>query len=293
MRRGTALTPIASLLTIAGLIWAAHAEQRVDIGGAKLDMRRSGSGTPAVVIATGFGEHYATWDAVADSVAGETSVIQYDRAGYGRSDAGPLPRTVARSVTELAALLEASGVTPPYLLIGHSLGALHVLLFASRYPDLTAGVIVIDPPPETFLSGERFEELREMAQEETSRLEAAAAAARSEGNQEEAVVFEILASEHENMFSEGAIEARTGKGLGSIPVMAVASGQPNPAFGDSAQAFQSYWAESTRELSARLENGRFILAAKSSHHVHHDDPGLIIRAIREMVIDIRSNHSHN
>ena len=78
-------------------------------------------------------------------IAKLTRACAYDRAGFGWSDSGPLPRTAGRMTDELHELLQRAGVPPPYLLVGHSFGGLVTRLFASRHHDQTAGLILIEP----------------------------------------------------------------------------------------------------------------------------------------------------
>ena len=75
-------------------------------------------------------------------------VCSYDRAGLERSDEPDhYPRTGAEVVAELHALLQAAGVQPPYLFVGHSYGALFSRLYAQTYPDEVAGLLWLDPWP--------------------------------------------------------------------------------------------------------------------------------------------------
>jgi pimeloyl-ACP methyl ester carboxylesterase len=78
-------------------------------------------------------------------VAQLTRACVYDRAGFGWSEAGPMPRTAGRIADELHQLLQRGGVPPPYVLVGHSFGGLVVRLFAVRHPDEVAGLILIEP----------------------------------------------------------------------------------------------------------------------------------------------------
>ena len=72
-------------------------------------------------------------------------VCSYDRAGFGWSDLGPRPRTAGRIADELRTLLDRAGVPPPYLLVGHSFGGLVALIFAHRFRNATAGMVLVDP----------------------------------------------------------------------------------------------------------------------------------------------------
>jgi pimeloyl-ACP methyl ester carboxylesterase len=54
----------------------------------------------------------------------------------------------------LKQLLENAEVKGPYVLVGHSLGGLNMQVFADRYPDLVSGLILLDPPPLPFITGQ-------------------------------------------------------------------------------------------------------------------------------------------
>lgn len=71
----------------------------------------------------------------------------YDRAGYGGSDAAEGLRDASNVVEELRAVLAASGHTPPYVLVGHSLGAMYVRLFARTHPEEVVGLVLVDGTP--------------------------------------------------------------------------------------------------------------------------------------------------
>jgi pimeloyl-ACP methyl ester carboxylesterase len=75
-------------------------------------------------------------------------VCSYDRAGYGDSDAGPMPRTSAQIATELHSVLQASGEKPPYVLVGHSFGGYNARVFTGKYPSEVAGIVLADSPQE-------------------------------------------------------------------------------------------------------------------------------------------------
>jgi pimeloyl-ACP methyl ester carboxylesterase len=82
---------------------------------------------------------------VAPGVAAFARAVSYDRAGLGWSEAGPLPRTAGRAAEELRRLLDAAGVPPPFILVGHSYGGLVMRIFAARYPADTSALLLVDP----------------------------------------------------------------------------------------------------------------------------------------------------
>ena len=74
-----------------------------------------------------------SWSLVQPAIARITRACAYDRAGFGWSERGPLPRTAGRIADELHNLLARARVPPPYLLVGHSFGGLVARIFASRH----------------------------------------------------------------------------------------------------------------------------------------------------------------
>jgi pimeloyl-ACP methyl ester carboxylesterase len=118
-----------------------------NVGGYRLNLDCSSpaaQGGPTVILESGAGEPGREWALVQPQIAEFTQVCSYDRAGYGWSDPGPQPRTSGRMAQELHSLLAAAGVSPPYILVGHSLGGLNVRLYAARYPEETAAVVLVD-----------------------------------------------------------------------------------------------------------------------------------------------------
>jgi pimeloyl-ACP methyl ester carboxylesterase len=117
----------------------------IDVGGFRLHLHASGEGEPTVILESALGGSSISWALVQPAIARETRVYSYDRAGFGWSDPGPLPRTAGRVADELNALLERAGVPPPFVLVGHSFGALVIQIFTARYPRHVAGLVLVDP----------------------------------------------------------------------------------------------------------------------------------------------------
>src|SRR5207249_1417199 len=54
-----------------------------------------------------------------------------------------------RIAAELRHALQSAGLAPPYILVGASLGGLYIRTFAGMYPDDVAGMVLVDPTPDT------------------------------------------------------------------------------------------------------------------------------------------------
>ncbi len=116
----------------------------VDVGGYRLHIHCTGSGSPTVVIESGWGDFSASWGWVQPEVAKTTRVCTYDRAGMGWSEASPQPRTAREFAQELHTLLAKANEPGPYVLVGHSLGGYTVRVYAHDYPDEVSGLVLID-----------------------------------------------------------------------------------------------------------------------------------------------------
>src|SRR3954468_14526815 len=116
----------------------------IDVGGGRrLYVRSAGSGGPTVILEPGLGESArAMARLIAPEVARTTTVVVYDRAGHGRSDAEPVAG--ADAARDLHVLLQRAHVPGPYVLAGHSLGGMFALSYAHRYPAEVGGIVLLD-----------------------------------------------------------------------------------------------------------------------------------------------------
>jgi pimeloyl-ACP methyl ester carboxylesterase len=104
-------------------------------------------GNPTVIWIPGAHDQGLMLHHLHTAIAAETRSIIYDRAATGWSDIGPYPRTVELECEELRALLEGAGEKGPFIVAGHSFGGLLAANFAHHYPDLVAGVLLMDSTP--------------------------------------------------------------------------------------------------------------------------------------------------
>ena len=140
------LVQAASLLAQGGTVPARPAPlgRLVDIGGYRLHLYCTGSGSPTVILMHGFADFSFTWALVQPAVAQVTRVCSYDRAGRAWSDPGPPPRGLQRISDELHVLLGHSGERGPFILVGQSWGGLVPRLYQPQHPADVAGVVFVD-----------------------------------------------------------------------------------------------------------------------------------------------------
>jgi pimeloyl-ACP methyl ester carboxylesterase len=104
-----------------------------------------GAGSPTVVIDSGLGVDWVGWTAVIAELVKSAEVCVYDRAGYGWSEAGPMPRTAQQSADELYRLLINSKRPAPFVLVAHSWSGYVARVYAGAYFGTLAGVVLVDP----------------------------------------------------------------------------------------------------------------------------------------------------
>lgn len=131
------LTLLAGCSSLQGV-----STERIDDRSVEYALVRQQTGT--VVFENGLGGRIEWWAKVFPEISKETSAFAYNRPGYGKSDPVFSPRDGIHVVDELRLLLKSKALTPPYVLVGHSLGGLYMQLFARRYPDEVSALILVD-----------------------------------------------------------------------------------------------------------------------------------------------------
>lgn len=260
-------------------------DHRVDIGGHALRARILGQGAPTVVFDTGMGDGLDRWGPVPRQVAEVAQVVLYDRSGYGLSEMGPPPRTSERVATELHSLLEGlaeQGVEPPYVLVAHSVSGLYARAFTHLFPDEVAGLVLIDPSIEGMAMHLATEEGQAQNEAMLARLDPWM---RDEGR-----------SFWDNL------QAAPGHRVPDPPIPAVVLSGSAPAYippeereKSEAMGFDLEKLKAFRELKLGLAamlaeklSARHVLAEKSGHYVHHDEPDVVVTEILAVLETLRS-----
>jgi len=172
------------------------------------------------------------------------------------------------------------------ILVGHSLGAFNVMIFAWRYPEDVAGLVLLDPPPLSFALGREYKELGAMAAGMTAQWEAIADSASKSADPRDkarAAYFRAIASEHREMFGPSAKLVEGIATLGDIPLVVIAAGKANPNFGPIAEEYQKYWIGQSRALTSKSTKAKFVIAPESSHYLYLDAPELVAENILSLV----------
>jgi pimeloyl-ACP methyl ester carboxylesterase len=115
----------------------------IDVGGRSIYLDCRGAGSPTIVLEAGMGDGVAGWAPVHDGMAATTRTCAYDRPGRGSSDARGR-HTVADAADDLRGVLRIAGESPPFVVVGHSLGEVYARVFAARHASEVVGLVLVD-----------------------------------------------------------------------------------------------------------------------------------------------------
>jgi pimeloyl-ACP methyl ester carboxylesterase len=261
-RRGPPRPASIALAVAACLATTACASSPGDVRYAQSDGHRIayrvlGHGGPVIVLLSGLGDGMGSFDSVASDLAQGATVIVFDRGGYGRSDPGPRARDGAEAERELLSVLQASGVRGPYVVLGHSLGGDFAEYFASRHPNLVAGLILEESRSPAF--GARCQALRLSM----CSPPAALAVFMPQGGQAEFASLEQTMSEVAGITP---VQTRV------LVLSRFVEERPS--------AYDALWAATQGDLAARYPGSRRLTAPRGGHYIHRDAREWFLEKVR-------------
>ena len=292
----------------------------IDIGGGqRIHLNCTGRGSPTVVFETGAGDFSLVWALVQPRVAESTRACSYDRAGYAWSDPGTQPRTYDQLALELHTALDRAGERGPYVLVGQSYGGLVVRGFARRYASDVVGIVLVDAVHEdqrVNMGGGKLQRIAGFAngralptphiavdsallalrrsgvatkreapplEPPLDRLSAgdqrawqaavADSAYRASWAAEMEWSPEELARMHEDRLENRAT-------LGRLPLVVISRTVDTTALAIERDKQQ-------QDLAALSTRGRHVVAPRSGHNVHLEEPPLVVREINSIVASVR------
>jgi pimeloyl-ACP methyl ester carboxylesterase len=259
------------------------AGSRIDVGGYRLFFEDIGSGQPAIIFESGGDDGAESLAAIARQVGSFARALIYDRAGLGRSDPAPRPRTIRDAAADLHALLHAAEVPGPYVLVGHSFGGLIARFYAHQYRREVVGLVLLDVPP----ADQCQRELRLLPPPAPGEL---AVLAESRNNALAEWNDPLRSIEGFDRAASAAQMQATGH-LGSLPMVVITAGideWPDDFPPAISRAMEQDWMAAQQELAALSSNSTHIIAAESNHSIQECQPDLVIEAIRTMVEKLRA-----
>ena len=288
-RTSQSTAPKAASDNFAGLI---------DIGaGRKMYLECSGSGSPTVILESGYRNDADIWSAelepgmspVFSQVAKFTRVCAYDRPGtfldadhLGRSTPVPMPRTARDLVSDLHALLQTAHVPGPYVFAAHSFGGIFARLYASTYPNEVVGMVLVDALSEKVRTGLTPEQWKLYVDfgftKPTPGLEK----------------YKDIETLDVNASLDQMEKAASAEPLRPMPLFVLTQGQPfdlspwQPLPADFPGALNKAWHAAQDALATLAPNAKHKIATKSSHYIQAQEPQLVIDAIKQVVEAVRN-----
>jgi pimeloyl-ACP methyl ester carboxylesterase len=261
----TVVAIVLALLTSA-VLGDAVSPELVQVGNLRVETKVEGLGSPPVILESGFTGGLFLWRPVQGQVSKETLTLGYERAGLGRSDPGPEPRSAEQIARDLHALLKAKAIAPPYILVGHSAGGLFVRVFAHLYPKEVAGLVLVDPATE-----EDYERLQhDKSVEDLQKM----------GMPPGAVA-------QWRALPDTIDQARHSWPLPAVPVVVLTSGKPLGAWPLATAEDMQLWLKSHNKLVAEIPGSQHIVI-QNADHLSILKEGAAVAQITKMVDAVRA-----
>jgi len=242
-----------------------------DLGGYRLHALMAGQGKPAVVFEAGMGDDSTVWEKVQPAISKTTRTIAYDRPWRGKSDPAPHFLDLNEMADELHRGLAKAQLSPPYILVGHSMGGMIVRVFAHRYPKETAGMVLVDPADENL----------------DDRLHA-------KMNQQQWDSYSAGLKEHfadpmmkpEALAMESHSEASAAVPQPKVPIIVLSGTQPNARWPNS-DLLRTSMTELHTEWVHKTPGAELILVRGAGHYIQIDAPETVIAAIEKVMTETK------
>ena len=237
----------------------------------------AGEGTPTLVLLNGAGVTLEGWGRLFPAVGRIGRVFAWNRFGVGRSSPPMLPQTGTVVVDSLREVLAALQLAPPWLLVGHSLGGLYAQLFARRFADEVAGVVLLEST---------HPRDRELLKGHEGRLAQVLGRVLSVPQK----IFRANLHSEMDWIDATAREVEAAGPFPPVPLAVVTGGNEPPRWLAPPQVLRIKRAH--QEALARLSPlGRQVIARRSGHFPQLTQPELVLEVLREVAAQARGRPS--
>lgn len=278
--------------------------QMVDVGDHNLHIQCSGHGVgkPTIILEAGLGGVALEWSQVQTALAHDFRVCSYDRAGMGWSGGTAGARTSDQITAELHHLLQSAEIPGPYVLVGHSLGGYSAQLFASRYPHLSAGLVLVDSShPEQI---ERFAAapIRATIAPKGRLMHLMPVQVPAQLSAANRTIAQVLARAHKARiavtrelegFRASARQLTQAGSLPEVPLVVLTRGIQKWPTDERGNLKEQLWLKLQAELAHKTNLAAQIVAQRSGHHIHLDQPELVVAAIRVVAETAHQNQDQD
>lgn len=272
---------LAIFLTGTGCNSKTESGRFVHINGKAQYIRDMGLGQPVVVFVTGFGDDLNSYDSIQKALSRITRTISYDRAGLGKSELTVRDRSLDTLVFELNGILTNESISEPYILVGHSYGGHIVRYFAYLYPEKVAGMVLIDPGVEYLDDEIRRSKTPAEIRSYDSLYEHGRDPSWPEGVKREA-----------DYFRSNETQLRTKKiGFSSkVPTTLITAVNMPESSRSFLKGVNKMKVDLHKKWATNSPHIRHVLAERSGHYVHYDEPELVISEIKTIIETTTGKH---
>ncbi|HKS37596.1 MAG TPA: alpha/beta fold hydrolase [Verrucomicrobiae bacterium] len=251
----------STLAVVLALSASGELPRQVPAGQNRLRMHIIGEGSPAVVFDCFGPANLEIWNRVQPEVARFARAVAYDHGGYWGSEPGPKPRDARQIARELHAALRNANVRPPFILVGYSFGGPYVRVYAGMYPEDVAGIVLVDPTQEGFMTwlSQHYPEINRVTEKHR-------------------IAQDELGSQWLSLN-----QARETQ-LPDVPLALITGMKPQDML---TRKLLPRWLEAHRNWLKEFPRAKHVVTTNSGHDVVFNEPGLVIHAVREMADSIR------
>lgn len=283
----------------------------IDIGSFKLHFYCLGKGNPTTILAAGSGGWTIHLLELQKELAKTTRVCSYDRAGFGWSEAGTMPRTAKQDATELHELLVKSGEKAPFVLVGQSYGGYVSRLYLEMFTNEVAGIALIESGQENQWKNlpvaKRMMEygIIDLKEKYQNSRNGKVKKEDFKGDfppellpiYQEAMMQPKMQEAHlstlENIETSAQQLGKTKK-LGNLPLIVLSAGNSFGAFIPNneknrpmLEGLNKGWMELQFDLAALSTNSQHLISAKNTHDIVNENPKLVASVINLLIANIK------
>ncbi|WLD94632.1 alpha/beta fold hydrolase [Alkalihalobacillus sp. AL-G] len=237
-------------------------DKKVDVGGFKLNYSYHviNKESPTVILESGHGMSSEVWNEVKNGISSFANIFLYDRAGLGKSELGNKPHHSNQVVENLNTLLQKENIKPPYILVGHSLGGIHIRVFAHTYPEKVIGLVLVDSAHE--------EQDQKMVPYFSKEIQ-------------DIYYSQFVAEGTYEDFKDSLRQVRdTRNSFVDIPIHILSAGVKDDYHNDKTYGL---WLRFQKDFLSLSNHSKQVIAKKSNHFIHNKEPELVIESIKKII----------
>lgn len=260
------------------------------------------NGGPCIIMQSGLGDDAAIWKDLQNLLSDITYGLSYSRAGLGPSgevfqDQASIERVLEDFHIMLTLLEKKKEISPPYILLGHSLGGTFVQLYAHKYPEKLKGIVLVDSSSEAMIANDMPDEIRLpfkskllLPYEEfppVNLMPVSTSQALFPQAVHETGVLREMQTFQKNMELLKAHTIKVDKGetfLWDLPLRVLSVDEVLEEGNLKLTEEQQAWKKLQKQLTMRSRNSKQIICKPEvGHYIQLDDPQMIVDVIQELI----------